>query len=99
MAEADSPFIKIGDHKEPLEKFVEGAGRKNSAVWCRNIDELRGFLTYGRIDLEISEADAGRVVKRLIEKGMAEEIIGKDGKQLGWNIHHNEEASPEPEAK
>jgi len=87
-----------------VDKIDPPPGSLNSAVWCRNIDELIGVITHGSgytispdgrhtEAYPISEEDALSVVQYLIEKGKAEVVTLFDG-SISWNIHHYGQDDP-----
>lgn len=92
MVEVDtSNQITIGGHKQPIGEIAKYVGYQNSAVFCRNLDELIGVITHGRIDKAISPEDAQKVGLYLVEHKYAEEVVAGDG-TIGWHILKNEEA-------
>lgn len=100
MVEVDiSNQITIGGHKQPISETAKHVGYQNSAVFCRNLDELIGVITHGRIDQTISPEDAQKVGLYLVEHKQAEEVVDGDG-TMGWQIPKNEEAlNLEPKEK
>lgn len=101
MVEIDpASQITIGVHKQPISEIATHVGYQNSAIFCRNLDELIGVITHGRIDLAISPEDALKVALYLVEHKQAVEVQSADGKGKGWNILRNEKAlNLEPKAK
>jgi len=98
MSPENIPTVVIGGQSVRIDKIDPPPGYQNTAVWCRNTDELKGAITHGRghtispngiksIQPAISDSDAFQVIQYLIERGKAEEVALFDG-TITWNIYH-----------
>ena len=93
MLEAATKVIPNISKPGKLRALIELAGYKESAVWCRTLDEAKGAIGHGVVG-EISDEVARYVLQSLIDQGKAE-IITSDYPgifttpegTLGWNIY------------
>jgi hypothetical protein len=100
MAEISSevPIVHIAGREVRADYISPPPGSLNSAVWCRNVDELIGAITHGvgytispdgghTVASPISKDDALIVADYLVKQGKAEIVPLFDG-SVGWNIYH-----------
>lgn len=71
---------------------IDRIGYPNTAVICRNIQELINVISHGAKSKEISEEDAQKVAKYLVDNLKAETITLPNG-SVQWNIHPNKDAA------
>jgi hypothetical protein len=87
----EEEYVLFGDKKLSLEDAAKTVGYPNSAVWCRNIQEVMNVITHGKISNHVSTTGAAKIMEILVSQGRVDVVKRSDGTD-SWNIHSNPDA-------